>query len=170
MRWKRLIIKKKDLKNISKMILFLGIILLPFLNITNIMGVETFLDSFENSESYILLKNDDHISATDALEQSYIIIQRVDHPEFKVDVNDEILYSTYKGDIVCDKIIDIKDIGGYKIFNIKQNELNEESNVVYDNQIIGKVIKIVDENILNTISLKTWSITIDNLNINSILD
>jgi len=165
-----LIIKKNDLKNISKMMLFLGIILLPFINITNIIGMETFLDSFENSESYIFLKNNDHMSATDTFDQSYIIIQRDDHPDFKVDVNDEIIFSTYRGDIVCDKINDIKEISGYKIFHTATNEFNEESNVVYDNQIIGKVIKIVDENILNTISLKTWGITIDSLNINSIID
>ncbi len=132
--------------------------------------MEVFLDSFENSESYVFLKNDNLLSATDTSDSSYIVIQRTDHPDFEIRTNDKIMYSTYQGDISCNKVEEIENIGTYEIVHINKDTNNDNSNVVYKNQIIGKVITIVDENILNSISLKTWSIAIENMNINSIID
>ena len=167
MRWKRLI-NKSNLTNLSKILVFVFITSLPFISITNTVGMDIFLDSFENPEHYVLLKNRDGISAAEITEPSYIIIQRADHPDFEIKKKDEIMYSTLSGEIICNKVKEIQTIGCIKKIKIDNNEDTNLKEIVYNNQVIGKVIKIVDENPWNSISLKVWSISIENLNIRSI--
>jgi len=164
---KREIVSKINIIKISKLMVFFLITSLPFISITNIIGMEIFIDSFENSDSYILLENEKIMSATKIDKQSYIIIQKIDHPEFELDKNDQVMYCSFNGEILCNKINDIKCVGAIKKYEINNNEENDE--IIYKNQIIGKIIKVVDENIWNSICLNFWSTSIDKLNINSLI-
>lgn len=167
MKWKRLKIKKDDLNKLSKILVFVLVTALPFITITNTIGMDTFLDSFENSESYAFLKNSQWFTATDTTEQSYIIIQRTNHPEFEINKDDKVMYNNLNGEIYCKKIINIEQIGFFQKISLEEDK-DDSSITIYENQIIGKIVKVVDENPWNTISLKLWSATIDNLNIHSL--
>ena len=77
---------KKNLKKIIKLSIFFIIISLPFLTMTHILGMNTFLDSFENPDSYICLQNDGNWLSTKTNNEEYIIIQTTTHPDFTIKV------------------------------------------------------------------------------------
>jgi hypothetical protein len=96
-----------------------------------------------------------------------MIIQRSSCPDFEIKENDEIIYFESDGEIKCSTVIHSSKIGTIKhYYTINQDHTEEES--VYENQIIGKVIKTMDDNLWNTISIRTWDISIHQLNINNI--
>lgn len=146
------------------MLLFVILSSLPFISSTNILGMETFLDSFENSESYQFLNNNG-LNAVFTKENSYIILQKTDHPKFCLKESDTVLYSSMDGQISCDKINNVHTIGAINKYEVNGNDIKEYSETVYPDQIIGKVVNIVDKNIWNKLSLEIWSITIENSNI-----
>jgi len=157
--------KKETLKTIIKPLIVLVIISLPFVTVTNILGIETFLDSFENPESYICLQDDGNWFSTKTTEQKYVIIQRSSHPEFTIEDNDEIIYCKSNGEIDCNKIkqeqYHLSSIKRY--YAVENNKLTGER--IFESQIIGKVVKIIDENPWNSLSIKLWEISIHNLNV-----
>ena len=159
---------KEKLKKIIKLSIFLIIASLPFLTITQIIGMETFLDSFEHPESYICLEDNGKWLGTKTKEGGYIIIQRSSHPDFTIKDSDTVIYCKNNGEIACNQIKEkeyyMNSIKRYRA--IDNNEPNEE--IIYENQIIGKVIKTIDDNLWNTLSIKLWEISIYNLNIKAI--
>jgi len=159
---------KENLKKIIKLSIFLIIASLPFLTITQIIGMETFLDSFEHPESYVCLEGNGNWLGTKTKEAGYIIIQRASHPDFKIKDSDSVIYCKYNGEIACNQIKEkeyyMNSIKRYHA--IDNNEPNEE--IIYENQIIGKVIKTIDDNLWNTLSIKLWEISIYNLNIKAL--
>lgn len=53
--------------------------------------------------------------------------------------------------------------------NIGEGDYNDFGDEpIYENQIIGKVIGNVDNNLWNTISMKIWDISIHNLNVKAL--
>lgn len=155
---------KETLKKIIKVSIFFIIVGLPFLTITQIIGMNTFLDSFENPESYVCFKDNGDWLGTKTKESEYIIIQKSSHPDLLIEESDTILYYTSKGNIFCSEISCIKNRGSITSYYAKNN--NEP---IYKSQIIGKIISVVDDNIWNTISIKIWETSIYNLNIRALV-
>jgi len=170
MEGKKVNVKKENIKKIIEFAIVLTFIFLPFISITNIVGMETFLDSFENPESYVYIKNINEFTVLNAKKPSYVIIQKTEHPTFHIKESDMVLYSTLTGEIICDKIDSVHTIGPIYKYELRGSSFRDNSESIYKEQIIGKVIKIVDEDIWNTLMIKTWGATIYNLNINSLLE
>jgi hypothetical protein len=154
--------KKKVLKDIIKICVFIIIANLPFITITQLIGMETFLDSFDNVQSYQYFKG--NILDGDDLDGKYIVLQKTSHPEFSILTGDEIFYLKDEGGLMCRKVYSIGKQGSFnKYYTINfDGDINEEP--VYENEVIGKVVSLVDNNIWNALSLKVWDASINNLN------
>jgi len=124
---------------------------------TQILGIDIFLDSFEKSSEYILLETGNE----------YIIIQKTKNDNYLIDKNDKILYFDETGEIAFNQVKHISAIGNMKRY-YTDNEKNNK-NPIYESQILGKVIKEIDDTLLNIISINIWDISIHNLNINSLI-
>jgi len=156
---------KRIIKNSIKLFVFISIASLPFISVTQLIGMNNFLDSFENSEYYLFLENEG-LFASKTTDEEYIIILKSSHPDFKIEEDDSIIYWRNDGEIVCNKIKMTDTFGALKKYQpIDNNDITDKS--IYENQIIGKVINIIDNNIWNSISLKIWEISIQKLNFNS---
>jgi len=145
---------KDDIYKILKFFAFISIAILPFISATQIIGMETFLDSYEKPEYYIIINN----------KENYTIIQKSTHPEFYIENEDTIYYYQANGEISYNKIYEISAIGP-----IKKYYTLDDKNPIFEQQIIGKIIKKLEENPLNFISIKTWEISIHNLNLRALI-
>lgn len=150
---KRCCITREQAKKTIKFLIAILIISIPFIHSTQILGINTFLDSFDKSSDYILIEHN----------EKYLVIQKT-ISQISINKNDNILYYDKKGEIEFDQIKNINAIGIIKRFYTMNND-----NPIYETQIIGKVIKVLDNNILNCISINIWDISIHNLNINSLI-
>jgi hypothetical protein len=158
---------KKIIKKTIKIFVFISIASLPFITVTQLMGLDTFLDSFENSDHYVCLQNKGFF-ASKIDKEEYIIIQKSSHPEFKFQDDESIIYWDNDGEILCNKLKRIENVGSLKRYNINDNE-NEEQIPIYENQIVGKIINTIDNNIWYSISITIWDISVQNLNFNSFI-
>jgi len=154
-------IKEIPIKKLVKMLIFISIANLPFLTITENIGIDTFIDSFENPDYYFSIENEFFGSKTS--NDNYIIIQKSSHPDFELKEKDLILFFNDDGDLVYNTINGITKICGINKYSIgDENTLGKS---IYRDQIVGKVIKNIDNNIWNLISVKIWEASINNLNI-----
>ena len=150
------------------MIFFILLSCLPFIYITELISLELFLDSFENSQNFVLIqdKNNEFKSYTDG---DFLIIQKPTHPDFKIEESDNIIYCDIDGGISYSKVNHIKSIASVKRYHIEEEDNNSRRCVLFQNQILGKIVEIIDDNIINSISIKIWDISIHNLNLRSVL-
>jgi len=158
------VVERKMRRNIKKMIPFVLILvfaLLPFLSATCLVGFDTFLDSFENPQHYFKIENNDEMLGVNSGNEEFIIIQKSSHPDFDITPSDSVIYSNYDGDIECNEIHHVNSISTFNIYYTSQ----ENKDPIYENQIIGKIVNNIDNNIWNSLSLKLWEISIYNLNI-----
>jgi len=160
--------KRERIRKIIGLILFIGIAALPFISVTEMIGMEKFLDSFEHPDSYLFLKNDDVITGIKTNADDYIIIQKTNHPEFEIQENDKLMYFNIQGEISCEEVKYISGIGTFKRYYLNSEYENYEE-TIYEGQVIGKVIKQIDNNFWNELSIKIWDISIENFNIHSTL-
>lgn len=158
---------KKQWKNVIKILIILSVLFLPFIYITELIGIDTFLDSFENPKDYMCIQNNGLIFGSKSDDNDLIIIQKASHPDFFVNKNDFLLYFTDEGFVEISRIVDIKCVGSREKYYIEPNE-NILNFPIFKEQIIGKVTNIIDENILNSISIKIWEASINNLNIRAL--
>jgi len=150
---------RKTFKKIVGPSVFLLFILLPFIYATNAIGLNIFLDSFEKPGCYVYLENNG----------DYLIIQKASHPGFSVQKGDVILFWE-NGDINYDKINHVTGIGSWeKYYTTDENNDSKLEKIIYDGQVIGKIIKTVDGNLYNEISMKIWEFAIHSLNIRTLL-
>jgi len=92
-----------------------------------------------------------------------MVIQKTKLQESSLKKRDMVLYYDEQGSIEIDEIQKISAIGSFKTYYL--NNKTNNNRPILTNQIIGKVIIKVDNNILNTISLKIWDLSIHSLNI-----
>lgn len=154
--------RKKVLKDIIKICAFIIIANLPFITITQIIGMETFLDSFDNVESYQYFKGS--LLDRDDLDSKYVVLQKSTHPEFSILTGDEIFYLKDEGGLMCRKVYSINNQGSTNRYYIINFEGDANDEPVYKSEILGKVVSVVDNNIWNALSLKAWDVSINNLN------
>lgn len=160
---------KKEMNKIIKIIVFIVIASFPFITVTQSIGLDTFLDSFENPDKYIYIKQGGNNIQTTFNQNQYFLIQKTSHPDFNVQESDIILYCEAEGGINYNKIHHINRIGAIKRYHVYNEEQKYDENPIYSSQILGKVVKIIDNNIWNELSMKIWEISINNLNPHKIL-
>ena len=154
---------KKSIRNAIQLIIFVSIAALPFISMTNILGIETFLDSFENPESYLCLDDTSQISGILTAQDDFLIMQTSDHPDFIVQEHDTILYFEIDGDIACSKISQINGVGVYKKYYTEFKGGTCNKDVIFESQVIGKVVKVIENNIWNEMSIRLWEFSIEKL-------
>ncbi|UCC20505.1 MAG: hypothetical protein JSV62_04235 [Promethearchaeota archaeon] len=158
---------KKEFIEITKILVFILLLSMPFITIINITGVDIFLDSFKNPESYCYFKSSNEIKGIKNQDKSYLIIQNIVHPDFDIQKNDVILYCNLKGEIIYSQMIQINGVDYFKKYYI--DEENAINNSILNCQIVGKIIKKVESNIWNYLSLSLWEISTDYLNIERVI-
>lgn len=159
---------KKKIKNTIKFFVFISLAYLPFITVTQIIGMDTFLDSFENPKYYICLQDKDNAFGLNTKNEEYLIIQKTSHPKFTVKKSDSIIYCKNNGEITYNKVFNINNIGAIKkYYAIEENDIISQP--IYESQIIGKVITVIENNIWNSISIKIWELSIHNLNLRVLL-
>ena len=168
MSWKRWIKEKHLFRRTLKVAIFVLLLSLPFISITNTIGMNTFLDSFENPENYVCIKDSDNILKATSSDNSFLIIQKISHPDFDIEENDEIIYFTRTGDIICSKINEVTGIGAFTTYYVENEKQNVYTQPILESQIVGKVIKKLDDNPWNILSVTLWETSITKLNINEI--
>ncbi len=159
---------KRKIKKTIQFIIFILLLNLPFMTMIQITGMETFLDSFENSNYYVQLKGNGISMHPTVNDDDYIILQKASHPEFSVEKGDIILYCKDDGGTACHRVYNINSIGTLKQYHTKGNTNDFGDEPIYEYQILGKVKHIVDSNIWNAFSMKIWDISIHNLNVNAL--
>ena len=131
--------------------------------------MEIFIDSFENPEHYLCIQTDNLLFTSNTDQSDLIIIIKSSHPDFKIKKGDCIIYFSDEGNIEYCKIEYIKSYGGEEKY-FKQRDVNIFNYPIFGEQIIGKILKIIDNNIFNSISVKIWEASINNLNIRAVTD
>ena len=94
-------------------------------------------------------------------------MQKSSHPDFNIKKSDIVIYCRTNGDLACEKIeyISLDFIKTY----YTRNSLEISSHPIFESQIIGKVVSVIENNIWNSISIKCWEISINSLNLRSLL-
>ncbi|MFH1101085.1 MAG: hypothetical protein V1726_03510 [Methanobacteriota archaeon] len=157
--------KHKTKIGLLQFFLLLALLNLPYLTITNHIGLSTFLDSFENADYYKYVQ-DTTLTPTQQHQPSYILLQQATHPTFTIREGDTILYYTNDQGILYDTVQSITT-QQHTSYYTTTNTNNNQKIPTYN--IIGKVVGIIDDNLWNTISIKTWDTSIKNLNIRALL-
>lgn len=137
---------------------------LPFLTVVQLIGINTFLDSFQHPDTYQSIKN--YEKDNDTVGRGYLILQRSTHQDFSVKNGDTILYRTLEGSVKCESVLDVELRQGATIYYTTTPVQDEIKGPIYNTQILGKVTDIVDNNIWNTLCLQIWDFSIRNLNVN----
>jgi len=155
---------RRRIKNILKICVFILLANLPFLSATQLIGMEVFLDSFESPQEYVYFQAGEQLVGSIKNNDDYLILQRTNHPEFTLNEGDTILYSNGNDIVACNKIHSISCIGTLKKYHVTNVDDSLIDYPVYNYQIIGKVVSIIDNNLWNILSIKLWDISIHNLN------
>jgi len=159
---------KEKAKHILNICVFISLTNLPFISSTQLLGMDAFLDSFESPEDYVYFQADEQITGGLTDDDDYFVLQRTSHPEFALNEGDAILYCTGNAVVVCNRIYSISCIGALKKYHVTNVNNGLIDYPVYDYQIIGKVVSIVDNNLWNVISIKLWDVSIHNLNVHAL--
>ena len=158
----------RRIKKILNICLFLAIVNIPFISTINFIGFEAFLDSFEHPSSYLYFDDPEKTLNYNLSKGQYLIFQKSSHPDFIIEQKDTILYCKENGELSCQTVYSIDSIGSIKYYTTN-NDQNYYNQPVYDDQILGKIISVIDGNIINKISMSIWDVSIHNFNVNSFL-
>lgn len=149
--------------------IFICIANFPFISVTQLAGMDVFLDSFENTEHYLYLHDDGGLKSIDITTDEYIILQKSTHPSFQLKENDVVLYYDENGNAACQHLSHITATGPLLTYHLASYGIIESDHVIYDNQIIGKVVSTVKHTMWNAFCLHLWDIAISQLNIRTLL-
>ena len=161
---------KKTIKRAIKLCIFLSLANLPFITATQLIGIGTFLDSFENPEMYYYIQGNGYSMEPTITDGNYILLQKSSHPSFSVEQGDVVLYFKDNGARICHRIHHISAIGPFKRYHTMGDNNNLCDKPIYEYQIIGKVVGIIDNNIWNKISMDIWDIAIHEFNVNALFN
>jgi len=166
-------VKKNLLRAILKLCGFLIIANLPFLTISQLIGIDTFIDSFNHPGSYLYIKNKDVTSMNPATgyivtsmnpATGYIIIEKPTDQASTIREGDSILCHTIKNTLQQRIVSQIYTKDG--ITTYYTTSYNESIDApLYESQIIGKIIGTSEDNIWYELCLQAWEISIEKLNI-----
>jgi hypothetical protein len=155
-------VEKIRIQRLAKLCVFVAIANLPFVTIAQLIGIDTFIDSFQHPDSYLYIKNDR--KDVPGLEGGYTILERPTNQDYAIEKGDTILYYT-ASDVMQQRIVyQILIQQGMKTYYTAA--INEErfDGPIYDQQIIGKIKGTIDDNIWNVLCLQIWDLSIEKLN------
>lgn len=153
--------EKKIQKHVGNILVFVIIANLPFLTVTSLIGIDTFIDSFHHPESYLILKNER--SEIPGLYAGYIILEKPTNQDYHIKQGDVILYYSLDNELQ-QQIVSMQNYeqGINTYYTILEDRLDGP---IYDQQIIGKIKGNLDENIWNALCVQIWDLSIDKLNL-----
>ena len=154
--------EKKRINDIVKICAFIALVNLPFITITQLVGMDTFLDSFDNPDSYQYFKTN-KLDLT-IPNEGYIVLQKTSHPDFAPIAGDTIFYLKDEGGLMCREIYHGSDRESMKKYYIINFDDEIDIDPIYEYQIVGKIVSTIDNNIWNKLSLEIWDASINNLN------
>ena len=88
----------------------------------------------------------------------WLYSQNLPHPETK------IFYFKDEGGLMCREVYHINNHDSIRRYYKISFDDDISETTVYENQIIGKIVNVIDNNIWNKISLEIWDSSINNLN------
>jgi len=159
---------KETVKNAFNLCVFIFLVNLPFITVTQQISTDTFLDSFENPDFYLYLQIGGYSMEPDIKEGDYILFQKSSHPDFNIQDGDTVIYCKDDGEIVCNKVCNINCISPVKRYHIVDHNDNITKKNIYGSQIIGKIVSVANTNLWDLISMKIWDMTIHNLNVRAL--
>jgi len=159
---------KLTVKNAFNLCVFIFLVNLPFITVTQLISTDAFLDSFENPDFYLYIQSGGYSMEPDIKEEYYILLQKSSHPDFSIRDRDVIIYCKDNGEIVCNKVCNINCISPVKRYHVVDDNDNLTDKNIYGSQIIGKIVSVVNTNLWDVISMKIWDMTIHNLNVRTL--
>jgi hypothetical protein len=159
-------IHKKHLITVLRFCVFVFLVNLPFLSMSNILGSQIFIDSFEHPQHYHYIKTNT-MSIYDT-SSGYLVVQTPSHPDFCLDVGDFIFYHTESGELYMRSIVSIEWQPPFKMYTVYGSDETASVESVISRYILGKVITSFDDSIWNRISVYTWDVSVNRLNIGAL--
>jgi hypothetical protein len=152
--------EKKRIQKIAELCVFIAIANLPFLTITQLIGAETLIDSFQHPDSYQYIKDN-----TQGLHGGYIVLEKPTDQQYTITKGDTILYYTTNDKLQQRTVTQILTQQGVTTYYTTAPNEASLDGPIYDTQIIGKIKGSIDDTIWNTLSLQIWDLSTDALNI-----
>jgi len=105
------------------------------------MGFSSFIDSFTNPNEYVLLNQDQLINEKHQKNQIAVIVQKQSHPQFSANRSEQLCFQ--------------QPHGRYTI----HSQTTQSQSSTQQNHVIGKVVSIIPQNPLSTLSCLWWQKT-----------
>jgi hypothetical protein len=140
---------------------------LPFLTMSYILGMETFLDSFEHPSSFLYIKNEQ--IQTLQPQAGYLILEKPTSEAFSIEEGDMILCYTTTHRLQQHIVSEIRYEDGGKTYYASTSASELSGAPIYDSQIVGKITGEMKETLWNRLCLYFWDVSINHLNILSVL-
>jgi hypothetical protein len=155
-------LQRKYVKKVLQLCAFIIIANLPFLTMTRLLGIDTFLDSFQHPTAYQYVKYD----KKDGSNQNnvYIILEKPIHQEDSIAQGDIILYRSTESTIKCRIVYSTEVQHGEKIYYTTTFNEDDLDGPIFNSQILGKSTGIIEDNLWNALSVYIWGLVIQNLN------
>lgn len=153
------------LKQTCYFLLCICLTMLPYLTLCQSMGLDTFIDSFEHTNSYSYLQNTITTNNAHTQQKTILFIQRTSHPAFAIEPHDTILYHSSQG-IQYNKVTSINKQHELNLYTIQTKDTTIQR--VYPSDVIGKVITTIDDNLWNELSIILWETSVSSLNIRAL--
>lgn len=158
--------EKNVIQRILKFCVFMVITNLPFITISQLIGIDTFIDSFHHPESYLYIQNER--IETPCVFEGYIILEKPINQEYLIKQGDTILYYSQDNSIQQKAVSQIVYLQGMKTYYTTSDNKAAPDGPIYDQQIIGTVKGTIDETIWNALCLHLWDLSRNTLNIISL--
>ena len=155
--------ERNELQRIAKLCVFVAIANLPFITITQLIDIDTFIDSFHHPESYHYIKND-RIDIP-SVQTGYLVLEKPTNQDYQIEQGDIILYYSPNNELQQQVVCQILYHQGMKTYYTTIENQDILDGPIYDQQIIGKIKGNLDENVWNALCLQLWDISIDRLNV-----
>jgi hypothetical protein len=157
---------KKKIYSLLRFFIFIFIVNLPFLGMSTLLGSHVFIDSFEHPQFYQYIKTDQIQLHETSL--GYLVIQTPSHPDFSLTVGDTIFYHTESGELYMRSIVSIEKQPPLKMYTVYGSDETASVESVISRYILGKVITSFDDSIWNRISVYSWDVSVNRLNIGAL--
>ena len=136
---------------------------LPFLTMSHILGMETFLDSFEHPSSFLYLKNEQIHPLPQ--QGGYLVLEKPTSEDFSIEEGDMILCYTTTHQLQQRIVSKIRSDDGVLTYFASTSTTEPSDSPIHDSQIIGKIRGTMKETLWNSLCLCFWDVSITHLNI-----
>lgn len=155
--------KNNLLRRCMKICGFFIIANLPFLTINQLVGVDTFIESFNHPDSFMYIKNE--LAPGTNINGEYLILKKPSAQGWSIGEGDQILYYSIKDSLQQNIVYQIRSTNGITTYYTIACGADTYDGPIYEHQIIGKIIGNSKDTIWNSLCLQLWKLSIDHLNI-----